>query len=72
MEASRDGDGTWIACLGPLRSIGVERFRVCGTRGGWKRLFGEWAELGEDLLPFEVLACTSCRRAELGVPAGRT
>jgi len=46
MEASRDGEGTCIACRGLLRSIGVERFRVGGTSGGWKLLFGEWAELG--------------------------
>jgi len=72
MEASRDGGSTFIACHGPLQSIGVERFRVGGTSGGWKLLFGEWAELGEDLLAFEVLACTSCRRAEFRVPARRT
>jgi hypothetical protein len=70
MDASRDGGGTCIACHGPLQSIGVERFRVGGTTGAWKLLFGERAELGADLLPFEVLACTpadvpnsGCRRA---------
>ena len=72
MEASQEGEGTWIACRGRMQSIGVERFRVGGTSGGWKLLFGEWAELGEDVLPFEVLACTTCRRAEFRVPAGRT
>ncbi len=59
-----------IVCRGPLRSIGEEDFRVGGTTGGWKLLFGEWAELGEDMLPFEVYACTNCRRVELRVPPG--
>ncbi len=26
-------------------------FRVGGTGGGWKLLFGEWAELGESMIP---------------------
>jgi hypothetical protein len=57
-----------LACGGALQSLGVEEFRVGGTSGGWKLLFGEWAEVGEGMLPFEVLACTQCRRAELRVP----
>jgi hypothetical protein len=60
-----------IACRGAMRSIGVESFRVGGTTGGWKLLLGEWAELGEDMLSFEVLACTACRRAELRLPSGQ-
>ncbi|TMA01332.1 MAG: hypothetical protein E6J99_03040 [Methanobacteriota archaeon] len=65
-------DGRCIACKGELQSIGTERFRVGGTTGGWKLLFGEWAELGEDMLSFEVLACTACRRVELRVPPAGT
>ena len=33
-----------------LASMGVEEFRTGGTSGGWKLVFGEWAELGEDKL----------------------
>jgi hypothetical protein len=58
-----------LRCGGPLRSIGVEGFRVGGTSGGWKLLFGEWAELGEDLLTLEVLGCLRCRKVEMRVPA---
>ncbi len=57
-----------LGCGGALQSMGVERFRVGGTSGGWKLLFGEWAELGEQLLPLEMLACAVCRRVEIRVP----
>ena len=59
-----------LRCGGQLQSIGVEGFRVGGSSGGWKLVFGEWAELGEGLLSLEVLACTQCRKAELRVPTG--
>ena len=48
--------------------MGVEEFRVGGTTGGWKLLVGEWAELGENKLKFELLVCESCRKVELRVP----
>ena len=57
-----------LRCGGTLHKLGVEQFRVGGTSGGWKLLFGEWAELGEDMLSFEVLACQVCRKVELRVP----
>ena len=57
-----------LRCGGPLKSIGVEQFRVGGSSGGWKMLFGEWAELGEEMLSLEVLACLRCRRVEMRIP----
>ncbi len=63
--------GVWGQCLGcgtPLNPIGTAPFRVGGTPGGDKLLLGELAELGEDLVTFEVLACPRCRRVELRVP----
>ena len=63
--ASRDA---CLRCGAPMQSMGVEEFRVGGTSGGWKLLFGEWAELGEDLLKLEVLGCQSCGYVELRVP----
>jgi len=57
-----------VRCGGPLKSIGVEQFRVGGSSGGWKMLFGEWAELGEEMLSLEVLACLRCRRVEMRIP----
>lgn len=67
MSASVSSDKC-LRCGGTLQSMGVEQFRVGGTSGGWKLLFGEWAELGEQLLPLELLACGSCRRVEARVP----
>ena len=58
-----------VRCGQPLQSIGVEEFRVGGTTGGWKMIFGEWAELGEQMLSLEVLACVACRRVEMRLPA---
>ena len=54
-----------LRCGGPLQSMGIEQFRVGGTSGGWKLLFGEWAELGEQMLPLELLACGRCRHVEI-------
>jgi len=48
--------------------MGVETFRTGGTSGGWKLLFGELAELGEDMIPLEILACGNCRRVEMRLP----
>jgi hypothetical protein len=59
-----------LRCNAPLESLGTEEFRVGGTSGGWKMIFGEWAELGEGMISFEVLACPQCRRVELRVPNG--
>jgi predicted RNA-binding Zn-ribbon protein involved in translation (DUF1610 family) len=40
-------------------------FRVGGTSGGWKLLFGEWAELGESMIPLDIYVCPQCGRIEL-------
>jgi ribosomal protein S27AE len=57
-----------LRCGSALHSMGVEEFRVGGTTGGWKLLFGEWAELGEDMLKLEVRACKNCGQVEFRVP----
>lgn len=57
-----------LRCGAQLQSIGQEEFRIGGSSGGWKMVFGEWAELGEELLPLEVLACAQCRKVEMRVP----
>lgn len=35
-------------------------FRIKGTPGLYKLFFGEWAELGEEMLNFQVYLCPSC------------
>jgi len=67
-QTATRGPDECLGCGATLSSMGTERFRTGGTGGGWKLLFGEWAELGEEMLPLEVLACPSCRRVELRVP----
>ena len=66
-QAAR-GDDRCLRCGSPLRSMGVEQFRTGGTSGGWKLLLGEWAELGEQMLPLELFVCPSCRRVEVRAP----
>jgi hypothetical protein len=61
-------DDACLRCGGALTSMGVDQFRTGGTSGGWKLLFGELAELGEETLPLEVFACGRCRRVEFRVP----
>jgi hypothetical protein len=58
-----------LRCGGPLHSMGIEQFRTGGTSGGWKLLFGELAEVGEQMLSLEALACANCRKVELRVPS---
>ena len=51
-------------CGQQMQSVGVREFRTGGTTGGWKLVFGEWAELGEGMMSLEVLACPVCRRVD--------
>ncbi|HEY5487783.1 MAG TPA: hypothetical protein VIK06_09060 [Candidatus Limnocylindrales bacterium] len=67
-QAEPTGYGACLRCGAELSAIGLEKFRVGGTSGGWKMLFGELAELGEGMLDLEVFACPACRKVELRVP----
>ena len=51
-----------------LQSLGEADLRTGGSRGAWKLIFGEWAELGEGTMKVEVLACPRYRRLELELP----
>ena len=46
----------------------MREFRTGGTTGGWKLLFGEWAELGEDKIGVEIFGCRTCGHLELRWP----
>ena len=41
------------------------QFRIGGTGGTWKLIFGEWAELGEKMIPFYIYVCPKCGKIEL-------
>jgi hypothetical protein len=66
--ADRPDYGNCLRCGQALELMGIEQFRVGGSSGGWKLLFGELAELGEDMLELEVFACPYCRKVELRAP----
>jgi hypothetical protein len=57
-----------LRCGKSLYSLGCHEFRMGGTSGGWKLFFGEWAELGEEMVALEVLACRGCGKVELRIP----
>jgi hypothetical protein len=67
-QAEATGYGACLRCGEELEPIGIEQFRVGGTSGDWKMIFGELAELGEGMLDLEVFACPTCRKVELRVP----
>ena len=59
------------ACLGcqtPIESHGVGSSRAGGHGGAAKFFLGDLGELGEDMLPLEVLSYEACRRVEFRVP----
>jgi hypothetical protein len=51
-------------CGGAMQFAEKASFRVGGTSGGWKLLFGEWAELGESMIPLDIYVCPQCARIE--------
>ena len=58
-----------LRCDVELRDLGPAEFpRGRQTSGGWKLFFGEWAELGEDMVTLDLLACPKCRHVELRLP----
>ena len=54
-----------VSCNVDMDDMGDVPFRTGGSRGAWKLVFGEWAELGEDLLNFDVFLCRNCGRVQL-------
>jgi len=51
-------------CGFEMQFAGENSFRTGGTSGGWKLLFGEWAELGENMIPLLVYVCPNCGKVE--------
>lgn len=42
-------------------------FRIGGTGGTWKLIFGEWTELSEKMIPFYIYICPNCGKIEFFV-----
>ena len=53
------------ACGENAQYIYTAEFRIGGTSGGMKLIFGEWAELGESMIPMYVFVCPRCGKVEL-------
>ncbi len=53
------------ACGQAARYLYTANFRIGGTSGGMKLLFGEWAEVGEQMVPMYVFVCPFCGKIEL-------
>jgi hypothetical protein len=67
-DGPRPTGETCLRCRGELQSLGETDLRTGGSRGAWKLIFGELAELGEGTMRVELLACPQCRRLELKLP----
>jgi hypothetical protein len=66
-EADAQDEAAGLDCLrchSVIESVGTYEFRTGGTTGAAKLLIGEWGELGEKKLPFELLVCPTCRFTE--------
>jgi hypothetical protein len=68
MNADRLTGLACLRCKRELVSLGSPNFRIGGTGGAAHLLFGNWAELGESTVQFDVLACDSCGHVELRLP----
>ncbi|MFZ0965553.1 MAG: hypothetical protein WAN82_02880 [Candidatus Bathyarchaeia archaeon] len=55
------------SCGGEMQFAHRIPFRIKGTPGLYKLFIGEWGELGEEMLNFDVYVCTSCGEIRLSV-----
>lgn len=66
--STKDPEPTGLACLRCRRelvSLGAPNFRIGGTSGLGHILLGNWADVGESTVEFQVLACDACGHVEL-------
>ena len=53
------------SCNNAVVDMGDIPFRTGGTSGAAHLLFGNWAELGEDVLHLDAFLCQQCGRVQL-------
>jgi hypothetical protein len=68
-ETDQIPDSLCLRCRGELTDWGIHEFRTGGTAGSSKLLFGEWAELGEQKVPFHLRYCSRCGQVDVRLPA---
>ena len=59
-----------LRCRGTLTDWGIHEFRMGGTSGASKLLFGELAELGEQKVPLHLRYCSRCGQVDMRLPSG--
>jgi hypothetical protein len=64
-DASKGSEILCTHCSEAMEGVLDVPFRIGGTSGSWHLLFGDWAELGEGLLSFDVNVCHKCGRVQL-------
>jgi hypothetical protein len=62
-------DDRCVRCRSELTDWGIHDFRTGGITGGKKLLFGEWGELGEELVQFHLRYCSACGQVDIRLPA---
>lgn len=55
----------WYSCNVEMQYLQKVPFRIKGTPGIWKLVFGELAELDEEMLYFDVYICPECGEIRL-------
>jgi uncharacterized C2H2 Zn-finger protein len=72
IQVATDVDrSNWLDCLrcgSVVREEGPIDLRVGGHSGGWSVLFGNIADLGEQLMKLLVFSCPKCGHVEFRVP----
>jgi predicted nucleic-acid-binding Zn-ribbon protein len=64
MEGAQSNEPLCIACGSVTQFLGQIPLRAGGSDGISKLFFGEWAELGEQVIPIEMFRCTACSHIE--------
>ncbi len=65
MENKKDSSKKCTACREETEFLGQFPVRVGGSVGAAKFFFGEFAELGEGMLPIDMYRCKKCGHLEL-------
>ena len=51
-----------VVCHVNMQGLGQLPIRMGGSSGGWHLLFGEWADVSENVRPLDAYRCPQCGR----------